>query len=265
VAHRPLPLTGPLPAAPAPAPHAPERLKTLSVRCLTYRYPDTGRGIEAIGFELQRGEVLVVTGRIGAGKTTLLRAVLGLLPPQAGTIAWNGRPVADPATFLVPPNAAYTSQVPRLFSGTLRDNLLLGLPESGVDLNDAVWSAVFDRDLAALDHGLDTQVGARGVRLSGGQVQRVAAARMLVRAPELYVIDDLSSALDVETERELWRRLAAGRALTALVVSHRRPVLQRAGRILVLKDGRVEAVGTLPELLETCAEMQRLWAEEPTG
>jgi ATP-binding cassette subfamily B protein len=207
--------------------------------------------------------LLVVTGRIGAGKSTLLRALLGLLPPQAGEVAWNGRPVAEPADFFVPPRAAYTSQVPRLFSGTLRENLLLGLPEAAVDLAGALQATVLDRDLAEFTHGLDTPVGARGVRLSGGQVQRVAAARMLLRAPELCVIDDLSSALDVETERQLWRRLGERAGQSALVVSHRRPVLQRADRIVVLKAGRVEAIGTLSELLQSCLEMQRLWAEEP--
>jgi ATP-binding cassette subfamily B protein len=106
------------------------------------------------------------------------------------------------------------------------------------------------------------------VKLSGGQAQRTAAARMLVRQPELLVFDDLSSALDVETERLLWERIfdaSAGANRTCLVVSHRRPVLRRADTIIVMKNGRVEAEGKLDTLLQTCEEMRQLWMQEPAG
>jgi ABC-type iron transport system FetAB ATPase subunit len=113
---------------------------------------------------------------------------------------------------MVPPRVAYTPQVPRLFSETLRDNLLMGLAEGtkgDEQLQAALHQAVLERDIQTLDQGLETMVGPRGVRLSGGQMQRSAAARMFVRDPALLVFDDLSSALDVETERLLWERLAS--------------------------------------------------------
>ncbi len=221
--------------------------RSLSVRDLCFSYPDTQRGIQDISFELKPGTLTVVTGPIGSGKTTLLRCLLGLLP-AAGQIAWDGSPVLDPASFFVPPRTAYTPQVPRLFSESLRDNILMGLVDDtasgGKDfrLQAAVYAAVMEADLAGLEEGLDTLVGPRGTKLSGGQRQRAAAARMFVRQPAILVFDDLSSALDVETEAVLWDRLLSIPDPPAvLAVSHRKRVLRRADQILVLAEGRLQA------------------------
>lgn len=259
MAHGPTYLTGPLPELPPVPPLADDALVTLEVRNLTYRYPETGRGIEDIAFKLPRGSMTVVTGRIGSGKTTLVRVLQGLLTADSGAVLWNDTRIERPDTFFVPPRSAYTPQSPRLFSETLRNNILLGLREDAVDLDAALRAAVMERDIESLEDGLETMVGVRGVKLSGGQVQRSATARMFVRPAELYVLDDLSSALDVDTERLLWERLFAQPEVTTLVVSHRRPALQRADRILVMDQGRLVAQGSLAELLERSALMRALW------
>jgi len=261
----PIHLDGPLPEVPYISKGHEHRFDELLVNGLTYQFADSVHGVQNIDMALTRGTFNVITGRIGSGKTTLLRTLQGLLPAQSGTIHWNGQAVEDPASFFVPPRSAYTAQIPWLFSARLRENLLMGMPEEATDLDVAIHAAVLEKDLADFEDGLDTMVGPKGVRLSGGQIQRTAAARMFVRDPELYIFDDLSSALDVDTEKTLWERLFAQRQATSLVVSHRRPALRRADQIIVLKDGRIEDRGSLGELLERSQEMQRLWKGDLGG
>ena len=235
-------------------------LRELEVRALTSLRDEAGHGIRSVTFTLPAAGFTVITGQVGAGKTTLLRAILGLLPVQGGEIRWNGARIDEPAAFFRPPRSAYTPQTPRLFSDTLRENILQGASADQSELEAALADAVLELDVSRLERGLDTVVGPRGVRLSGGQAQRTAAARMFVRRPSLLVFDDLSSALDVETERVMWERLAAWPDRPAiLAVSHRRAALSRADQIIVLKEGRVESMGTAQELLEQSPEFRKLW------
>ncbi|GIO96852.1 HlyB/MsbA family ABC transporter [Paenibacillus lautus] len=241
-------------------------LSLLEARGLSYQYPETGRGISNINLTLKRGTFTVVTGMIGSGKTTLVRTLLGLLPAEKGEIRWNSERVTEPADFFIPPQSAYTAQIPRLYSDKLRNNILLGITEEPGSLDRALHAAVMEEDIKHLQHGLETMVGPRGVKLSGGQAQRTAAARMLVRDAELYVFDDLSSALDVETERKLWERLFSERGgATCLVVSHRKAALNHADYIIVLNGGEIEAEGTAEQLLASSESFRQLWYGEETG
>jgi ABC-type multidrug transport system fused ATPase/permease subunit len=254
--------TDPLPPFVPDSPSAArDRLETLEVAGLSFQHPAGSAGIHDVSFSLSRGDFVVITGRIGSGKSTLIRVLLGLLPRTAGRITWNGRPVHDPATFFTPPQSSYMAQVPRLFNETLRDNVLVG--DQSKDLASALEKAALAPDIAALERGVDTMIGTRGVNLSGGQVQRACAARMFAAGSDLMIIDDLSSALDVATEHTLWDHLSsAGDTTTCLVVSHRRPALRRADQILVLEDGRISARGALRELLVSSAEMRRIWHQD---
>ncbi len=213
-------------------------LEEFAVRGLSVAYGD--RTVLAdVDMTVRRGEFVVITGPVGAGKSTLLRALLGLAwqAEVTGSARWNGQEIGDRGAFLVPPNAAFLSQVPQLISDSVADNVGLG-PVDPDQLATALRLAAITEDIEAMPAGADTLIGPRGLRLSGGQRQRLATARALVHAPELVVLDDLSSALDVETEVQLWTNLADA-GMTVIAVSHRAVAFDRADQVLRLEHGRL--------------------------
>ena len=218
----------------------PERvpLERLDVDALSVSYRQRWV-LHDVSFTVRRGEFVVITGPVGAGKSTLLRALLGLAwqADVDGSVRWNGAEIDDRSAFLVPPNAAFLSQVPQLISDSVADNVSLG-PSDPAALARAFRLAAIADDIAEMPDGADTLIGPRGLRLSGGQRQRLATARALVHDPELVVLDDLSSALDVETEVQLWTNLADA-AMTVIAVSHRAVAFDRADQVLRLDAGRL--------------------------
>ena len=176
----------------------------------------------------------MITGAVGTGKSTLLRAILGLAwqAEVTGEVRWNGTVIDDRGAFFVPPNASFLSQVPQLVSDSVRDNVALG-PMDMAAIDRALEVAAIADDVRAMPDAAATLIGPRGLRLSGGQRQRLATARALVHAPELIVLDDLSSAVDVETEVQLWENLARA-GLTVIAVSHRAVAFDRADQIIRL-------------------------------
>jgi ATP-binding cassette, subfamily B, bacterial len=247
---------------PPVAPQEPGGFERLDVIGLSYLYPGTSQGIQGVNLHLPRGSVTVITGEIGSGKTTLLEVLLGLYPADEGEVRWNGTKIGALAEWMVPPRVAYKPQLPRLFSGTLRENITLGLPENPEQLEWALEQAALLGDIDGLMAGLDTLVGRHGVRLSGGQNQRASAARMFFRRSELLVVDDLSSALDAETEQVVWDRIdaarSAGTGTTYLMVSHRPVALRRADQIVVLRRGAVQACGSITELDKSLPAIQQM-------
>ncbi len=215
------------------------RLEQLQVRNLTALYPSTNAGVRDVSFDAPAGSFTVITGGVGAGKSTLLRALVGL-EPSTGTITWNGRTVPDIGAWFVPPNAAHLPQIPRLFSESLAENIALGRSKDRLDL--VLDQTTLTQDLNEMPDGIETTVGSRGLRLSGGQAQRVATARSLLTQPELLVVDDLSSALDVATERDLWSHLRTEGTSTIIAVSHRQFVIDQADQVITLEDGRIASI-----------------------
>lgn len=237
VAHRPITIDPGKPGlerAPDPDRHP---LETLDVQDLSAGYAENPNVIEGVSFSLRRGDFVVITGPVGSGKTTLIRALLGLLPFDEGEIRWNSALVVDPGAWFVPPQSSYVAQVPRLFSESLVDNITLG--RRGIDVEQAIDLATLTPDVDDMPNGLNTVVGARGLRLSGGQAQRLAVARALATKPELLVVDDLSSALDVATEHQLWEHLDSRQSTTVIAVSQREIALDRATQVIQLTGDSV--------------------------
>jgi len=236
-----------------------EEFRQLEVKGLTFNYGDSRNGISNVSFSLKAGSFTVITGKVGSGKTTILRALLGHIPLEEGQVLWNGRLVEDLVMHFVPPRCAYTPQVPVLFDETLRDNIQLGQMEDTNALQKALHLSVLEEDLTRMPEGIDTSAGTGGGSLSGGQLQRTAIARMLFKQVDLYVMDDITSAIDSKTERELWRRLREGESRTVLTASHKKECLLMADHIIVLKAGRIVSEGVLSDLLVHCDEMKKLW------
>jgi ABC-type multidrug transport system fused ATPase/permease subunit len=229
-------------AAPAPAAEPREALQHLELRGLTAVHEDGTIGAADVDLVINRGELVLLLGQIGSGKSSLLSALAGLVAYR-GQLRWNGRPVEDPETFLRPARVAHVAQVPRVLSGTFADNIRL---DRDRDVTGAIADARLAQDVDDAG-GADAIVGHRGVRLSGGQVQRLALARALASDSELLVADDVSSALDATTEVELWQSLRR-RGSTVVGSTTKRAALSRADRVVVLAGGRVVASGTWREL-----------------
>lgn len=231
-------------AAPSPEPTGRVPLHRLTLEGVTAVHDDGTVGVSGVDLQIDAGSLVLLTGRVGAGKSSLLSSLAGLVDHE-GRILWNDVEIDDPQLFLRPGQVAHVGQVPRVLSGTFADNITL---DHNRGLVDAVGDAQLQSDVD--DAGGHTAlVGHRGVRLSGGQVQRLALARALATGAELVVADDVSSALDARTEVELWAALHQ-RGVTVVGCSAKRAALSRADRVVVLEEGRVAATGPWSELAD---------------
>ncbi|MGZ4635048.1 ATP-binding cassette domain-containing protein [Oryzihumus sp.] len=233
-------------AAPVPESAPREPLRSLELAGVTAVHDDGTLGATDVDLAVGAGELVLLLGQVGSGKSSLLSALAGLVS-STGEIRWNGEPVAEPQTFLRPGRVAHVAQVPRVLSGTFTDNVRLDHP--GRAVRPALETARLVSDVQSAG-GPDALVGHRGVRLSGGQVQRLALARALACEAELLLADDVSSALDSATEIELWTALRE-RGATVIGATSKRAALAQADRVVVLVEGRVAAVGAWHELADS--------------
>ena len=233
-------------SAPSPEPGVRDPLERLEIRGLSAVHDDGTIGVSDVDLTIDARELVLLVGQVGSGKSSLIGALAGLVG-STGEIRWNGDAVDDAQTHLRPGRVAHVAQVPRVLSGTFTDNVRLDHGDRVVDPALATSRLVPDVEAAG---GPDALVGHRGVRLSGGQVQRLALARGLACDAELLLADDVSSALDAATEIELWQALRAQGA-TVVGATSKRAALVQADRVVVLAEGRVAAVGPWSELAAT--------------
>jgi len=236
-----------LSAGTAPGPDTTPRnpLRELELSRFTAVHEDGTVGVRDVDLTVHRGQLVLVVGPVGSGKSSLLRALAGIVH-HTGALRWNGQPIDEPEVFLRPNQVGYVAQMPRVLSGTVDDNIRLG---HELDAAGAVQAAQLEHDLAVAGGGLGLVIGHKGTRLSGGQLQRLALARALAPRTELLIADDVSSALDVTTELELWRALRQHR-VTVVGSTSKRAALAQADRVVVLQAGEAVDQGTWHDLSE---------------
>ncbi len=229
--------------APEPATPVSDPLVELRLQGVSAVHDDGTLGVQDVDLAVRSGELVLLLGQVGSGKSSLLSAVAGLIS-HSGDIVWNGRVLTDPEADLRPGRVAHVAQVPRVMSGTFADNIRLD--HAGRDLGPAIATARLQRDVDDAG-GPDAVVGHRGVRLSGGQVQRLALARALACDAQVLLADDVSSALDATTEVELWAALREAHT-TVIGATSKAAALSQADRVVVLVGGRVADEGPWREL-----------------
>jgi ATP-binding cassette subfamily B protein len=222
--------------------------------------------LQDITFGLSRGETLAFVGPSGSGKTTLVKLLVGLYPPQAGRILYNGAPADTVDLEALRERIGFVTQDTQLFSGSIRENLLFVRPgATDEECLEVLHKAACDSLLARADKGLDTVIGEGGVKVSGGEKQRLSIARALLRRPHLLVFDEATSSLDSLTEEEISRTIrdvATSRDVMTILIAHRLSTVMHADRIHVLERGRIVESGRHEALLEQKGLYYAMWRQQ---
>jgi ATP-binding cassette, subfamily B, bacterial len=242
-------------------------LMTLAFEHVSFQHRSASSpAVTDISFALHRGETVAFVGPSGAGKTTLVKLLVGLYQPQSGRVLFNGAPGNEIDLDALRAQIGFVTQDTQLFSGTIRENLLFVNPTaSDAECLDVLKKAACDSLLARADRGLDTVIGEGGVKVSGGEKQRLSIARALLRRPHLLVFDEATSSLDSLTEEgivDTMREVASGGEAMTVLIAHRLSTILHADRIYVLEQGRIVETGRHDELVDLKGLYYAMWRQQ---
>jgi len=242
-------------------------VETLGFQNVSFKHQTVAhKAIDNISFAAKTGETIAFVGPSGSGKTTLMKLLVGLYRPQEGKILYNGLDENEISFDDLRNQIGFVTQDTQLFSGTIKENLLFVNPEAGDELlNDVLQKASCTNLLARAEKGLDTMIGEGGLKLSGGEKQRLSIARALLRKPHLLIFDEATSALDSLTEEEITntiRDISASKEQITILIAHRLSTIMHADRIYVLEQGEVAETGTHETLLEEKGLYYAMWRQQ---
>ncbi|RJU90616.1 MAG: ABC transporter ATP-binding protein [Candidatus Poseidoniales archaeon] len=236
-------------------------IKSVAFKDVYFTYPNTTiKVLNGISFEVTGGDFLGIMGHTGAGKTTILKLLMRYYTPNSGEVLINGRPITDFTLHSLREAIGFVSQEPFLFYGTVRDNVIYNQSAKDEDLQKALEMAGAWEFVQELEDGLNTMVGDRGAKLSGGQRARISLARALLKAPSLLILDEASSALDAETERRIQKNLlSSGEDRATIAVAHRLSTIRNANEILSMVDGAIVERGLHDDLVASGGVYASQW------
>jgi len=253
----------PKPAAPEPI----DELMTLQFEGVGFQHQSsTALALDDISFSAARGDTVAFVGPSGAGKSTLVKLLVGLYAPKTGEILYNGIPSNLVDLDLLREKIGFVTQDTQLFSGSIRENLLFVNPHAtDEECMQVLQQAAAHSLLSRADRGLDTLIGEGGVKVSGGEKQRLSIARALLRHPQLLVFDEATSSLDSLTEEEISRTIrevATNQEAITILIAHRLSTIMHADRIYVLERGHVVEFGRHSELLDQKGLYYAMWRQQ---